>query len=172
MLFFPGVIAGIVILLLLSIWAHTRVYTPNNEAFVRTGGIFVKKKTVILNGGCIALPGFHELTRVPLREISIDVERTGKLAVRTQDYLVAIEQKELDAQKRSLQIEEEKEAALLSQRLKVTQAQQQQEAEIAEIGRQQQVEANRLQAQVAIAQQRFIPLLRPTVIKRLLKQKG
>ncbi|WNC60268.1 SPFH domain-containing protein [Thermosynechococcus sp. QS41] len=90
-LFFPGVIAGIVILLLLSIWAYTRVYviTPNNEAFVRTGGIFVKKKTVILNGGCIALPGFHELTRVPLREISIDVERTGKLAVRTQDYLRA-----------------------------------------------------------------------------------
>ncbi|MEW6492495.1 MAG: flotillin domain-containing protein, partial [Cyanobacteriota bacterium] len=29
------------------------------------------------------------LTRVPLREISIDVERTGKLAVRTQDYLRA-----------------------------------------------------------------------------------
>ncbi|BCX12570.1 MAG: hypothetical protein KatS3mg067_1508 [Thermosynechococcus sp.] len=91
LLFFPGVIAGIVILLLLSIWAYTRVYviTPNNEAFVRTGGIFVKKKTVILNGGCIALPGFHELTRVPLREISIDVERTGKLAVRTRDYLRA-----------------------------------------------------------------------------------
>jgi uncharacterized membrane protein YqiK len=35
------------------------------------------------------LPGFHELTRVPLREISIDVERTGDLAVRTQDYLRA-----------------------------------------------------------------------------------
>ncbi len=91
LLFFPGLIAGIVILLLISVWAYTRVYviTPNNEAFVRTGGIFVKKKTVILNGGCIALPGFHELTRVPLREISIDVERTGKLAVRTQDYLRA-----------------------------------------------------------------------------------
>ncbi|MGK7916575.1 MAG: flotillin family protein, partial [Prochloraceae cyanobacterium] len=79
------------ILFLLSIWAYTRVYviTPNNEAFVRTGGVFVKKKTVILNGGCVVLPGFHEITRVPLREISIDVERTGKLAVRTQDYLRA-----------------------------------------------------------------------------------
>jgi uncharacterized membrane protein YqiK len=88
---FPGIIAAIVILLLLSIWAYTRVYviTPTNEAFVRTGGVFIKKKTVILNGGCIVLPGFHELTRVPLREISIDVERTGKLAVRTQDYLRA-----------------------------------------------------------------------------------
>lgn len=89
--FFAGLIAGLIVLLLFGIWAYTRVYTitPNNEAFVRTGGVFVKRKTVILNGGCIVLPGFHELTRVPLREISIDVERTGKLAVRTQDYLRA-----------------------------------------------------------------------------------
>jgi uncharacterized membrane protein YqiK len=90
-LFFPGIIGILVVLLLLSVWAYTRVYviTPNNEAFVRTGGIFVKQKKVILNGGCVVLPGFHELTRVPLREISIDVERTDKLAVRTQDYLRA-----------------------------------------------------------------------------------
>ncbi len=88
---FPSVIVSVIVLLLLSIWAYTRVYviTPNNEAFVRTGGIFVKQKKVILHGGCIVLPGFHELTRVPLREISIDVERTGNLAVRTQDYLRA-----------------------------------------------------------------------------------
>ena len=89
--FFAGVTASLVVLLIISIWAYTRVYviTPNNEAFVRTGGVFIKKKKVILNGGCIVLPGFHELTRVPLREISIDVERTGKLAVRTKDYLRA-----------------------------------------------------------------------------------
>ena len=88
---FPSIIVALVLLLLISVWAYTRVYviTPNNEAFVRTGGVFVKKKTVVLNGGCIVLPGFHELTRVPLREISIDVERTGNLAVRTQDYLRA-----------------------------------------------------------------------------------
>ena len=90
-LFFPGLIAGLVIMLLLALWAYTRVYkiTPNNEAFVRTGGVFIKRKTVILNGGCVVLPGFHELTRVPLREISIDVERAGKLAVRTKDYMRA-----------------------------------------------------------------------------------
>lgn len=91
LLFFPGLVAALVVLLLFAVWAYTRVYviTPNNEAFVRTGGIFIKNKTVILNGGCVVLPGFHELTRVPLREISIDVERTGKLAVRTKDYLRA-----------------------------------------------------------------------------------
>ncbi|NJL97542.1 MAG: flotillin family protein [Synechococcaceae cyanobacterium SM2_3_2] len=89
--FFATVAGALVGLLLIAIWVYTRVYviTPNNEAFVRTGGVFVKGKTVILNGGCVVLPGFHELTRVPLRELSIDVERTGKLAVRTKDYLRA-----------------------------------------------------------------------------------
>ena len=85
-----GVVTFIV-LLLAAVWAYTRVYviTPTNEAFVKTGGVIRKRKKVILNGGCVVLPGFHELTRVPLREMSIDVERTGKLAVRTQDYLRA-----------------------------------------------------------------------------------
>ena len=89
--FFGGLIAGLVILVLLAIWSYTRVYviTPNNEAFVRTGGIVAKKPKVILSGGCVVLPGFHELTRVPLREISIDVVRQGNLAVRTRDYLRA-----------------------------------------------------------------------------------
>lgn len=88
---FPALIGSLVLLLLVAVFAYTRVYkiTPNNEAFVRTGGVFFKRKTVILNGGCVVLPGFHELTRVPLREISIDVERAGKLAVRTKDYLRA-----------------------------------------------------------------------------------
>lgn len=87
----PGVIVTVIFLLLLSLYAYTKIYvvTPNNEAFVRTGGLFMKKKSVILYGGCIVLPGFHQLTRVPLREISIDVERTGKMAVRTKDYLRA-----------------------------------------------------------------------------------
>ena len=86
-----AIVGSFLVLLFLGIFAYTRVYviTPNNEAFVRTGGIFKKGKNVILNGGCVVIPGFHEITRVPLREISIDVERTGKLAVRTQDYLRA-----------------------------------------------------------------------------------
>ncbi len=76
-LIFPGIIGSLGLLLLLSVFAYTRIYviTPTNEAFVRTGGVFVKKKTVFLNGGCVVVPGFHELTRVPLREISINVER-------------------------------------------------------------------------------------------------
>lgn len=61
---FPALIGTLVLLLLMSVWAFTRVYviTPTNEAFVRTGGVFAKRKTVILNGVCVILPGFHELT--------------------------------------------------------------------------------------------------------------
>lgn len=89
--FFGGLIGALILLGLISIWAYTRVYviTPNNEAFVRSGGVFNKEKKVILNGGCMVIPGIHELTRVPLREISIDVVRQGNLAVRTRDYLRA-----------------------------------------------------------------------------------
>lgn len=89
--FFAGLIGVLVLLGLAAIWGYTRVYvvTPNNEAFVRNGGFFAKDKKVILNGGCIVIPGIHQLTRVPLREISIDVVRQGNLAVRTRDYLRA-----------------------------------------------------------------------------------
>jgi uncharacterized membrane protein YqiK len=85
------VCAIVVIILIAAITVYLRLYkiTPNNEAFVKTGGIFKKKKEVYLFGGCLVIPGVDELTRVPLREISIDVVRTGRLAVRTQDYLRA-----------------------------------------------------------------------------------
>ncbi|MFB6277616.1 MAG: SPFH domain-containing protein [Halothece sp.] len=86
-----SIVVGIVILLILTLLAYKSIYriTPSNAAFVRTGGLFTKKKEVILNGGCLILPGFHELTRVPLVENFINVERTDELAVRTKDYLRA-----------------------------------------------------------------------------------
>lgn len=91
---FIGILGGIGILLfllLLSIFIYTRFYViaPTNEALVIAGGVIQKDKKVVLNGGCIVIPGFHEVTRVPLKEISIDVVRSGNLAVRTQDYLRA-----------------------------------------------------------------------------------
>jgi uncharacterized membrane protein YqiK len=84
-------IVAFVVFISLSIVLLKQVYviTPSNEAFVRTGGLMNKRKQVFLHGGCVVLPGFHELTRVPLREISIDVVRTDNLAVRTKDYLRA-----------------------------------------------------------------------------------
>ncbi|MEB3161465.1 MAG: flotillin family protein [Synechocystis sp.] len=88
---FPTVIIAVIFLILMAVFLYTRFYViaPNNEAIVRTGGIFKKEQLVILHGGCIVIPGFHEITRVSLREISIDVVRAGNLAVRTQDYMRA-----------------------------------------------------------------------------------
>ncbi|WP_338041663.1 flotillin family protein [Lyngbya aestuarii] len=88
---FAGFFTGIVVLMILATVAYSRLYkvTPANEAFVKTGGVLRKRRTVIKHGGSLVLPVFDRLTRVPLKEISIDVERTGKLAVRTQDYLRA-----------------------------------------------------------------------------------
>jgi hypothetical protein len=39
-------LVSIIVLLIVGLWAYKLVYniTPNNEAFVRTGGLFVKKK--------------------------------------------------------------------------------------------------------------------------------
>lgn len=91
LLFFPVVIIAVIFLILVTVFLYTRFYViaPNNEALVRTGGVFKKEQMVILHGGCIVIPGFHEITRVSLREISIDVVRAGNLAVRTQDYMRA-----------------------------------------------------------------------------------
>ncbi len=88
---FLGGIGVLLFLLLFSIFLYTRFYViaPTNEALVIAGGVIQKNKKVVLNGGCIVIPGFHEVTRVPLKEISIDVVRSGNLAVRTQDYLRA-----------------------------------------------------------------------------------
>jgi uncharacterized membrane protein YqiK len=69
--------------------AYKKVYViaPIDEALVRTGGIIWKKKTAIISGGCLVIPGFHQLTPIPLREFCLNFEYTNKLAVRTQDYL-------------------------------------------------------------------------------------
>ena len=46
LLVFPAVIVAIIVLLLMSICAYTRVYviTPNNEAFVRTGALLPNRR--------------------------------------------------------------------------------------------------------------------------------
>ncbi|NEO85238.1 MAG: hypothetical protein F6J87_13460 [Spirulina sp. SIO3F2] len=80
---------SVTVCLLVGLWTYRHFYivTPSNEAFVRTGGLLDKQRTVILNGGCIIISGFHELTRVPLQEFAIDVDFRGASAVQTQDRL-------------------------------------------------------------------------------------
>jgi flotillin len=66
----------------------TRLYvrTKANEGFVRTGQGGAK---VILDGGSLVIPVVHEIVRVPLETMRLDVDRTGGDALITQDKLRA-----------------------------------------------------------------------------------
>ncbi len=75
-----------IVLLLISIWILQRFYAKAalNSALVRTG---FGGQRVILNGGCLAFPIIHQIQRVNMSAISIDVTRAGKDALLTADQL-------------------------------------------------------------------------------------
>jgi uncharacterized membrane protein YqiK len=80
---------GLVILIIGTIlYLLTKLYvkTPSNMAFVRTG---MGGQKVILNGGAIFIPMFHELMEVLTETMKIVVNRDGPLALITKDNLRA-----------------------------------------------------------------------------------
>ncbi len=75
----------IVVLIIFAIFAAiTRYYikTPADRAYVRTGGSAPK---IVVNGGSLVIPAFHEITWVDLRTMDIDIERTEANALLTID---------------------------------------------------------------------------------------
>jgi flotillin len=81
--------AGLVSLVVGSaVITFTRLYvrTKANEAFVRTGKGGAR---VILDGGAVVVPVLHEVVRVPLETMRLDVDRTGGDALITADKLRA-----------------------------------------------------------------------------------
>jgi len=80
---------GIVVLIIGAIlYLLTKLYikTPSNMAFVRTG---MGGQKVILNGGAIFIPMFHELMEVLTETMKIIVTRRGDDALITKDNLRA-----------------------------------------------------------------------------------
>ncbi len=65
---------------------YTRYYhrAPADKAFVRTGAGGSK---VIVNGGALVIPGFHQVIWVSLRTLKLEVTRSGPDALITKDYL-------------------------------------------------------------------------------------
>lgn len=65
---------------------YTRYYhrAPADKAFVRTGAGGPK---VIVNGGALVIPGFHQVIWVSLRTLKLEVTRSGPDALITKDYL-------------------------------------------------------------------------------------
>lgn len=80
---------GVVLLLLSGILAtFKRLYqkTKASEGFVRTGFGGVR---VIRDGGALVIPFVHELTRVSLQTIKLEVQRENEVALITKDKLRA-----------------------------------------------------------------------------------
>ncbi len=65
---------------------YTRYYhrAPADKAFVRTGA---GGPRVIVNGGALVIPGFHQVIWVSLRTLKLEVTRSGPDALITKDYL-------------------------------------------------------------------------------------
>lgn len=68
------------LLILTKLWVKTKA----DEAFVRTG---VGGEKAIIGGGAIVIPFLHEIVRVPLRQIKLEVKRNNEQAMITGDYL-------------------------------------------------------------------------------------
>lgn len=69
-------------LVVLAAWFFERA--TNEVALVKTG---IGGRRVIIDGGTLALPYFHEITRVNMQTIRMTVSRTGEAALITKDRL-------------------------------------------------------------------------------------
>lgn len=80
-------IPGIVVLALVAIgliYAALYKKVPRGIALVRTG---MGGRKVIIDGGCLSLPVFHEVRRVNLSTVQLTVRRNGEDALITRDSL-------------------------------------------------------------------------------------
>lgn len=80
---------GVFLLVLVGVLAvlfNLYVKTKANEAFVRTG---LGGQKVIMNGGALVVPMFHEVVRITLETLKLQVNRTGQSALVTKDKLRA-----------------------------------------------------------------------------------
>ncbi|MBI2571848.1 MAG: hypothetical protein HYV63_32970 [Candidatus Schekmanbacteria bacterium] len=75
-------VGGTMVITLTKLYMRTKA----NEAFVRTGKGGAR---VILDGGAVVIPVIHEVVRVPLETLRLDVDRTGADALITEDKLRA-----------------------------------------------------------------------------------
>ena len=73
------VLAAIVVIVA---WLYERA--TNEVALVRTGA---RGRSVVIDGGVLAVPFFHEISRVNMATLRLDVNRRGDASLITQDRL-------------------------------------------------------------------------------------
>lgn len=78
------IFALLVLAALIVLAAVFYVRATNEVSFVRTG---IGGRRVVIDGGSLAIPYFHEISRVNMQTIRMDVTRTGDQALITKDKL-------------------------------------------------------------------------------------
>ena len=76
------VILVLAILIALAAWFYERA--TNEVSLLRTG---VGGRRVVIDGGVLAIPYFHEISRVNMQTLRLDVDRRGEASLITQDRL-------------------------------------------------------------------------------------
>jgi len=79
-------IVVLLIVLVIAIIAVARFYqrATNEVSLLRTG---IGGRRVVIDGGVIAIPYFHEISRVNMQTLRLDVDRRGEASLITQDRL-------------------------------------------------------------------------------------
>ena len=70
------------IIIALAAWWYERA--TNEVSLLRTG---VRGRHVVIDGGVLAIPYFHEISRVNMATLRLDVDRRGDSSLITQDRL-------------------------------------------------------------------------------------
>ena len=76
------ILVGVAILIALFAWFYQRA--SNEVALVRTGA---GGRKVVLDGGTLAIPYFHEIARVNMQTLRLDVHRAGDASLITKDRM-------------------------------------------------------------------------------------
>ena len=80
-----GVLAGLVVLaIVVIVWAAFYQRATRETSLVRTG---IGGRKVVMDGGTIALPYFHEVQRVNMQTLRLEVRRNGEGALITKDRM-------------------------------------------------------------------------------------
>ena len=78
------IIALIVVAVIIVVLAFFYQRSTREMSLIRTG---VGGRKVIMDGGTIALPYFHDIARVNMQTLRLEVKRTGEEALITKDKL-------------------------------------------------------------------------------------
>ncbi|MDC1233561.1 SPFH domain-containing protein, partial [Planktomarina temperata] len=76
------VVICVAVFIALAAWWYDRA--TNEVALLRTG---IGGRRVVIDGGVIAIPYFHEISRINMQTLRLDVSRHGEASLITQDRL-------------------------------------------------------------------------------------